>query len=47
MKRKKTKTSSSTTSVTAVEPSSCEVTYELPNSGCAGNGLGKGLMVYE
>src|SRR6187431_1468503 len=38
---------SSTTNVIAIEPSSCDDTYELPNSGSAGNGLGNGLIVYE
>jgi len=45
VKRKNTNSSNSTTSVMAVEPSSCEETYELPNSGWAGNGLGNGLIV--
>ena len=45
VKRKKTNSSSRTTSVIAIEPSSCDETYELPNSGSAGNGLGNGLIV--
>ena len=45
VKRKKANSSSSTTSVTPIAPSSCDETYELPNSGSAGNGLGNGLIV--
>ena len=47
MKRKNANTSASTTSVTAIAPSSCDPMYVLPKSGSAGNGLGNGLIVYE
>ena len=47
VKRKNTNSSTSTTSVIAIDPSSCDDTYELPNSGWVGNGLGNGLIVYE